>query len=372
MGNPYKTPAKMISSDYTKQISSAVKEANKIAAEAERKIEYHNGAVVINNGRLLNFLLENRSTGKSYYWKRRAVKNFIEKGEMFMYIRRNKIDMDMSVPLFFDDIGHEFPNYTMETTGNTFILVKKDGDEIVKKPCGYFFNLAAGGRIKSMPLETVTLIIFDEFIPEDGKYLRPYDFGYEPRTILSIILTVARGYKKVIRDNVQCVCLANAVYEYNPYFAYFGIKLNKTGVFKNDKYYAHIKQNDSVAEAIKNSKVGSIIADTSYGGYAITNKPWSEHGHDIALPDKKAYPVFYLFVDEWYRCAVSGDSLYFSHGFDETFKRKYKCADTEMLDTPWFSGEPLKIAVSFYNKAKVFYDDQHTKAMISGILNHRR
>ena len=342
-------------------------------ARTANKIEYHNGAVVINNGRLLNFLLENRSTGKSYYWKRRAIKNFIDKGEMFIYIRRNKIDMDMSVPLFFEDIGNEFPNYTMETTGNTFILVKKDGDEIVKSPCGYFFNLAAGSRIKSMPLESVTLIIFDEFIPEDGKYLKPYDFSYEPRTLLSIILTVARGYKKVIRDNVQCVCLANAVFEYNPYFAYFGIKINKkTGVFKNDKYYAHVKKNMSVAEAIKNSKVGSIMADTSYGAYAIGNKPVSETTHDIVIPDKKAYPVFYLFVDEWYRCSVSGDSLYFSHGFDGSFKRKYKCVDTEISDTPWFSGEPLKIAVSFYNRAKVFYDDQNTKAVISGILNHRR
>ena len=159
----------------------------------------------------------------------------------------------------------------------------------------------------------------------------------------------------------------------NPYFAYFGIKINKkTGVFKNDKYYAHVKKNMSVSEAIKNSKVGSIMADTSYGAYAIGNKPVSETTHDIAIPDKKAYPVFYLFVDEWYRCSVSGDSLYFSHGFDESFKRKYKCVDTEMSDTPWFSGEPLKIAVSFYNRAKVFYDDQNTKAVISGILNHRR
>lgn len=58
-------------------------------------IMYYNGAGVLNSGCPINFSIGNRSTGKSFYWKRYCIKRFIEAGKQFIYIRRNIVDIDV-------------------------------------------------------------------------------------------------------------------------------------------------------------------------------------------------------------------------------------------------------------------------------------
>ena len=58
-----------------------------------------------------------RGCGKSYGCKKKAIENFIKKGEQFGYIRRYNHDTEDSAKEFFKDIVYEFPDYEFKMEG---------------------------------------------------------------------------------------------------------------------------------------------------------------------------------------------------------------------------------------------------------------
>ena len=56
---------------------------------------------------MLNIIMTNRGFGKSYGSKMMAIKNFIKKGEQFVYVRRFKTEITKQFKQFFDDIKQE-------------------------------------------------------------------------------------------------------------------------------------------------------------------------------------------------------------------------------------------------------------------------
>ena len=80
---------------------------------------------------LFYVIVGNRSGGKSFGCKKRAIKNFITKGEQFMYVRRYEKDLKDSAPTFFDDIikTNQFPDYEFKVDGDKFYCrLKVDPD----------------------------------------------------------------------------------------------------------------------------------------------------------------------------------------------------------------------------------------------------
>ena len=78
---------------------------------------------------MLNIIMTNRGFGKSYGSKKMAIKNFLKKGEQFVYVRRYKTEITKQFKQFFDDIKQEFPEHDFKINGNRAYI----DDKI----CGY-------------------------------------------------------------------------------------------------------------------------------------------------------------------------------------------------------------------------------------------
>ena len=59
-------------------------------------IKYYNIDDTLSRDRLFNFVVGPRGVGKTYSAKNRVIKNFINKGEQFVYIRRYDTELQKS------------------------------------------------------------------------------------------------------------------------------------------------------------------------------------------------------------------------------------------------------------------------------------
>lgn len=338
-------------------------------------MNYYNGADVLNSGCPFNFVLSNRTAGKTFYWSRYCVNNFIKNGEKFIYIRRNENDLDNSCPDFFKDISNKFPGigYRYKSHRMYFGTIDKEG-EFIEEPRlgGYAFSLSTVKKLKSVPLSDVTTIFYDEFLPDDMRFLHPSEVTFEPNMLMSIYLTVARGYKQVIRDNVRLIACANVVSRFNPYFSVFGIDLSRQNKYKSKSVYARILYNKEVADALRASKIGEILERTSYGQYALDNIPLADVNSNIEKHEKRDRAYCNInFFGEWFICyfSVRLDSIIIGSGYDETLKRKYKIDDVEGLsEVPYFTGEILKMFKELAKKSKIKYESMDIKVKLAGFI----
>lgn len=144
---------------------------------------YYNADDTLSRNRLFNFVVGARGAGKTYGAKKRAIKNFTEKGEQFVYLRRYDTEMPQSqMRNFFDDIMQEFPDHEFKADRGLF--------RIDKEVAGWYFPLSKAVMLKSMPFPNVTLIIFDEFIIGAGAY----------RYLQNEVVTFLECYSTISRD----------------------------------------------------------------------------------------------------------------------------------------------------------------------------
>ena len=333
--------------------------------------KYYNGVRLLNAQCPINFSIGNRSAGKSYYWKRYCIKRFLNNGEQFIYLRRHVNDVDMAMGSFFEDIGHEFPVYSFVREKFCCYLIKlnETGEEIDRKLCGFCFALSILHKLKSMPFENVCTIFYDEFIPENMRYLKPLEPTYEPSLLLSLYLTVARGYKRVIRDEVRIICVANMVTMFNPYFSFFEIDLTKQDhVIKNNVYAEKIMQ-EGVSKEIRESKIGAILERTTYGAYALDNIAYNDNNSHVLPRPRTARQWYALYAFDWYTSYFDDNgNVYFDKTYDPSLTRKYKlCNLPDCNDAiPWFKGDIMKVMKQLMEQDKIYYCTMEVKAALAG------
>lgn len=217
---------------------------------------------------LLNFVIAERGVGKTYASTKFCVHDFLKHDNEFVYLRRYKTELETAVPHFFDALvtNDEFVDHALESKGSTFTI---DG-----RVAGYAVSLSTANILKSTSFAKVKTIVFDEFIIDKGNY---HYLRNEIEQLLDIIETIGR-----LRD-VRVIFLGNAISITNPYFAYFNLSLpygSDFKTFKDGLIVVNYVTNSAYREKKRQSRFGRLIADTSYGRYAIDNE-W--------LRDSKAF-----------------------------------------------------------------------------------
>lgn len=213
---------------------------------------------------LLNFIIGSRGVGKSYGAKKMVIKDFINNGNQFIYLRRYKTELDTAVPTFFDDLKAN------EEFGEAALQVKKNKKmaefQVNGETAGYAIALSTSNILKSSSFPKVKTIIFDEFIIDKGVYHYLKD---EPVKFLDAVETIGR-----LRD-IKVYLLGNAVSIINPYFSYWNLSTPYGSEFKRFKdglIVVNCPRNEEYETAKKNSRFGKLIAGTDYGDYAIENQ----------------------------------------------------------------------------------------------------
>lgn len=239
---------------------------------------YYNGQTLLSKNALINFIVGERGNGKTYFFKKWCVKDFLRNGNEFVWLRRYDTELD-DIDLFFNDIAWEFPNHEFAVKGGKFY--------VDKKVCGYYFPLSKAITKKSIPYPNVTKIIFDEFLITKNNY---HYLSKEVESFLDTVETIAR-----LRD-VRCFLIANAISEVNPYFTYFNIQL--TGRFTRIGDIL-VERTDSADYRVvkKDTRFGKLIQNTSYGRYAIENEFVNDNHEFIEKRTEFARNIFNISIN---------------------------------------------------------------------------
>ena len=218
---------------------------------------------------LFNFVIGMRGVGKTYAFKKWAIKDYLKTGAQFAYVRRYKTEVNgKRLAKFFKDVSEEFPSHSFETKGTVFYI---DG-----KVAGQAFPLSTAKIEKSVPFPEINKICFDEFILDKGSYHYLPD---EVTNFLELYSTISR-----LRD-VTVFFLSNAITVTNPYFDYFSIKLpygGKTVARTGTDILCEVIKESEYTDAAKKTRFGALIDGTEYGSYNMENEFYRDNKNFVA------------------------------------------------------------------------------------------
>lgn len=211
----------------------------------------------------INIVVGARSIGKTYCFKKYAIKReMYGKGE-FAFLRdndsaRQKLTMNNGGK-FFADVKREFnKEFNGEIKGDTITINGRVG--------GYIMASSVFQNYKGNSFENVTTIIYDEFINEKGRARNAYQ-GYE---FINMLFTIARTRK------VKIILLANALDRGNEIFDLLGIKINQGFGFyinREKSVICHYCDNNPEFNKMRDeSVIGKLIKGTVYEENLFNNK----------------------------------------------------------------------------------------------------
>lgn len=233
----------------------------------KKNFEWYKFDKVLSYNAVINCVIGARGVGKTYGAKRLAIKNAINKGEQFIYLRRYKSELK-NAPNFFNDIAHEFPDWDLKVRGRTAIMrpktAKKDDEWTL---IGYFVPLSVSQANKSTAYPDVTTIIFDEFIIDKGNLLY---LSNEVRVFLDFYNTVDR-----YQDKTRVLMLSNSASIMNPYFIDWNIIPDREIIKYGDGFVVvHTVDSSMYGAQVSKTRFGKFVTVHSkeYAQYAIENE----------------------------------------------------------------------------------------------------
>lgn len=220
----------------------------------------------------------NRSAGKTTFFAKKAIDNFLNKGQKFMLVYRFDDELDDVSSKFFKDIkGIYFNDFYMRDERKAkgkyrelFIgeIDLEHPDEIdAGQSCGYAIALNNADRYKkySHLFSDACCMIFDEFQSETNRYC-----AHEIQKLLSIHTSVARGNGSQVRY-LPLYMISNPVSLINPYYVTLGIanRLKKdTKFLRGDGWVLEQGFNESASTAQQQSAFNRAFSNNSYVAYA--------------------------------------------------------------------------------------------------------
>ena len=309
---------------------------------------------------VMSFVLSNRGGGKTYGAKMIGIKDYIKKGEQFVYVRRHVTEFD-TVGQFFDDIvaNEEFPDYEFKVNSmKGFIRLKHDDPEEVNpnewQVLCYFIPLSVANKYKSTPYPLVTKIFYDEVIIDttgNQNYLKN-----EERILMELMSTIIRK-----RSGVKFFGMANNVSLVNPHFTFWNIQVNPHKRFTkspNGMIVVELFTDSDFIQEMENTEFGKLIAGTEYGKYAIHNESLCDNPAFISKrPSKVDYKIGFIVEGYELHCWYDKENKkYFidQTGIGETNKKIYAVTNQDYQPDV----KSIKIAKTLYitKHLKIHYE----------------
>lgn len=189
-------------------------------------MRYYNLDAILAEDRLYNFIIGERSNGKTTAVLRHIISDHMERGKIGVIIRQMEEDIvGRKGGSLFD--GCVAKNMISELTdgkyhgvkhkGRGFHLVGLNGDgteKVEPNPFCLMFSISASVHYKGNSYPNVGTIMFDEFMRTDGKVLQDEVFGF-----MNLISTVVRDMA-----DARIFMVANTISWNSQYFKVFGIQ----------------------------------------------------------------------------------------------------------------------------------------------------
>lgn len=256
------------------------------------KLSYYDFSKLFSYNATFNFVLGSRGLGKTYGAKKQAIRNYIKRGEQFIYLRRFETELK-GRGTFFADIAYEFPEYGFRVKGRKAEMCRNPDAEEDKRNweiIGYFTALSNAVTQKSIAYPLVTLIIFDEFIIETGliHYLPAEHVAFN-----DFYSTVDRW-----KDKTTVLFLANSISIMNPYFIEYDISPDKNREFVRSHggfICAHFADSEVFATEVYKTNFGQFIKGTEYAKYSVKSE--FKDNNDNLLRFKNNVARYFLTIE---------------------------------------------------------------------------
>lgn len=277
----------------------------------------------------------NRSAGKTTFFSKLLVDDFINKGEKFALIYRFNYELDSVADKFFKDINTLFfPEYTMISKRHASGIyhelylgkteLNKDVQNFTGECCGYAITLNSADQLKKYGhfFSDTKKMLFDEFQSETNHYCSD-----EVNKLKSVHTTVARGQGKHVRY-VPVYMVGNPVTLLNPYYVEMGITdrlRSNTKFLRGEGFVMEQGFVESAAKAQQESGFNRAFGTSQYNRYASQGVYLNDNTAFIEKPvGKSTYlgTIKYMGKDYALRSYNELGIVYCDKRADLTFKQK--------------------------------------------------
>ena len=227
-------------------------------------------------GAILNFIIDNRNTGKTTQFKKRALIRSINNHTMCVWCRRFEKEIISFKNEFFNnkffavlkaDYGNKFKKEDFKIKGN-YAYYKNI-------PFVYFLNLQCAKSDKGIDAENIDTIVFDEFMTEEVRY--NYYKGNEVQDFFTIFFTKKRTHADGTQSHVYIYMSGNRDSFTNPYYTYFGlpslpIEFEGIKTFREGSIAVMQLNSDAVVDNTRyGQKLNALLKDTPLDAYLHGN-----------------------------------------------------------------------------------------------------
>ncbi len=336
------------------------KETTISVPSAETKEIWYDKTPLLSRNGLFNFVLGARGTGKTFAYKKWAIKS----DKQTVWVRRYQEDIDDLQSKFLGDLYQEG-------------VISPDDDIYIKNGILYiggiekifFVSLSTSARKKSQSYGGVDKIIYDEVFEGIGN--RRY-LANEVDLLLELYETVNRLRIDGRRD-CRVFLLSNKTSFVNPYFTYWNILpfSERFKTFKNGLIVVENYENQEFVRLKKQSKFGQLVEGTKYGDYAIDNIVWLDDSAFLGDKPEDAQRCIcnIRFGETRFGVWEGGSVLYFGTETNPdriTFTTMFEASDNEYSLSP--NRQPLKSIKEIFLTGRVLFKNNVIKNAVFTII----
>ena len=363
----------------------------------KRKPKWYNYKKIDDTGAIYRMIIGERSNGKTYGAMKKALENYVARGEHFALIRRFKDHMTTTrMNKYFNGL-QENGEISKITKGEwdrviyrsmEFYLAKWDDElgKVVKdsEPFGHGYSLNTPEADRGGDVPKVSMVVFDEFLTR--SYYLPDEFVLFTNTLSTIIRKHDNG--------VVIYMLGNTVNRYCPYFDEMGLTKVKNQAQGTIDVYQYGCSDLTVAVEYCASMDKESNPTEKYFAFdnprlkMITEGAWELDIYPHCPCKYTPKDVKFIFFVKWYeeilQCEIiKKDSMCFLYIHMKTTPLKNPDRDRiyqvdynprrnyfRKIDSP--TDEIGKVIWSLFVKDKVFYQDNPTGEIMRNYLNWSR
>lgn len=336
--------------------------------------------IIFTEHRRYFFIEGPRETGKTYTGQKVLLEWCIKNNRELGYLFRTRDEMEDNgaIDALTKCLENEFPDIAFIGKGKDIYIGDMDDKGVIKnqKLLVRGFALAqAKKRNKKKPVPKVDFLIFDEFMlekEEESAYIHGFN---EPDWLISLAQSIDRG-----EDRLKIILFGNNTTYYNPYhlhpvFEKLFMGIPEKGEIRRTPtaLFWRYEPTPELREAILKTQFAQSFEGTAYGDYAIDG----EYQDDVVGVKKLPAGAKCKFG---LRC--EGQTLYVHEGYNEDLRTLWlsEKGDKELSVyavrgndiTPdiedFRNSEWYTVFNFFYNKGRVLFSDQKTKAQSQSFL----
>ncbi len=322
----------------------------------------------------------NRSAGKTTYFGKRLVDDFLKNGNKFILLYRYAYELTGVADKFFTDLKNLFyPNHIMSQKmreKDTFAeLFLQEVTSEIEVPCGYAIAINKADNIKkcSHLLSDATVILFDEFQPESEQYCNNEIVKFQ-----SLHTSLARGNGEQVKY-LPVIMISNFVSLLNPYYSALHIAERlqaNTNYLRGEGWVLEQGFNDDASKAQKASAFNRAFGDTDYNRFSSEKFYLNDNNTFVKKMTGKSQYLFSLRYDGKYfgvRYFPDEGFVYVNRTPDLTAGKRYAVSVDDMDDDCILFGrfdQRVVVLRQYFDRGMFRFADLPSKAAAFSMLSY--